>query len=389
MEEDKNQEESQLERLNRHIAEQVDDRAKEIESRLTQEFAATPTVGQASQWDDYELGEGRAFETGMKAMFEQWEQTGSARGFERHLDEDFQTRFLGTGSNQGGGNTIPEPLAADVIPELYKRLVLIEAGATRLPMNSKKMTIGRQNARTEANHVGEGTAPSQDGPGFDQIEMDVKKLMAVSEISQDFLRTDARVGTQFVADDLLKAVAQKMEETIFRGEGSSTVPDGIFNQMASGNKFELVGGSPTAAEIEAKLDDVEKAVLDANVRPQDIGAIIGDRDFLYLRRLREDGVLLYPELREADPRLVAKPAYRTNVVTESGEDDGSTVTDLSRIYMGDFSAILIGILTDMELSFSEHAEFASDLVLVKLVANWDVKLRRDADIGVLSANFSN
>lgn len=394
MEDGKNEEKelTELEKLNRHIDARVEERSNEIESKLTQKFAATPQVRKASEWDEgeYEIGEGRAFSVGMSAMFRQWQETGSTRGFETKVeDEGYVKRFLGTGS-QGGGNTIPEPLAADIIPELYKRLVLVQAGAVKMPMNSKKMTIGRQNAKATATHNGENSAPAQSGPGFDQIELDVKKLTGLAEISQDILRTGGRVGTEFVAEDLMKAVAQKMEETIFRGEASSTVPGGIFGQIAAGNKFELVGGTPTATEIEEKLDDCEKAVLDANVNPANIAAVIGDRDYLYLRRLRDNGVLLYPELRDGEPSLVSKRAYRTNVVAEDAVDAAETtgVDDLSRIYMGDFSAVLIGILTDMELSFSEHAEFAADLVLVKLVTHYDAKLRRDADISVLSANFS-
>lgn len=377
-----------MNKLNEHIDNRIEERGQELESRLMQKFTTSVHTGNKSEWEDYKVGEGRAFVTAVQAMHEQWEQTGSVRGFEGRIKDDgFQKRFLGTGTNQGGGNVIPTPLAEDIIPALWARMALSQAGARVIPMQSDTLNIGRQNSRSQAFFIGEGTAGTESGPTFNQLQLQVKKLMGLAEVSKDFLRTDARVGAEFVADDLIRAIAHKMEETILRGVASATVPGGIRGKVAAGNVFELTG-AVSASDIEAKLDEVEKAILDGNVSPADIGVLMGDRDYLYLRRLREAGQLIYPELREGSPRLIGKPVYRTNMIAEDVEDAGGTLNDLSRIWMGDFSSILVGMLTDTEVSFSEHAEFASDLVLVKVVTHFDVQLRRDTDLAVLEANFS-
>ena len=393
---------SRLEELNSHIEKVVETAtnrvATDLESKLEQRIAAIPVHSSAnttSEWLNYRVGEGRAFSEAVAAMYRAFQKEGSTRNAASyHSDPVFVERFLGQGA-QGGGNLIPEILAQDVIPALYKRLALVNAGVTIMPMTNQKLPIGRQNARSIASHVGEGLEIPENGPTFNQLELDAKKITARANVSNDFLRSNPVVGLQFVANDLMKALAQAMDAQALEGTGSATAPAGIFSQIAAGNKFLFSANAgkvndPTGTGLQAKLDEAELAVLAGNVDPNTLAVMLGDRDFLALRRLRSSGILVFEELREARPTLVGKPVVRTNQIVDTRNDSAhATGGDESRIYIGDWSSVLLGIMTNMELAFSTENRFTFDEVVVRLTGHYDVKLRRDTDLAVLSTDWSS
>lgn len=399
-------EESKLAALESHISERVAEGVEalrvDIESKVEQRFSQMPAVhteSRTSEWTEgnYELGKGQAFREGLSVLARAWQAERSFLNAASYAnDKEFAKRFLMEeravgNAGQGGANLVPEILAEDVIPELYKRLALNAAGVTMIPMNHKKLPIGRQNQKSIATHVGESSEIPENGPEFTQLELDAKKVTGRADVANDWLRSDPRGAMNFIAADLLKAVAVAMDTQALEGTGSATAPAGIFSQIDAANKFlySANAGKVDGTLIEANLDAVEKAVLDANISPGDIAVIMGDRDFLALRRRRDSGVLVFEGLRETTPTLTGKRVYRTNTILENRNDSAhATGGDESRIYMGDWSSVLFGILRTMELAFSEHQRFTFDEVIVRLVAHYDVKLRRTKDLAVLSTDFS-
>jgi HK97 family phage major capsid protein len=118
---------------------------------------------------------------------------------------------------------------------------------------------------------------------------------------------------------------------------------------------------------------------------------MGDRDFLFLRRQRATGgtgILLFEDLRLASPMLHGIPVVRTNQIAGNRDDTGHGDNDESRIYLGDWSSVILGIMQNMELAFSTENRFDSDETVVRLVTHYDVRLKRDTDLTVLSTDIS-
>ena len=383
-----------LEKLEKFISDQVDqkveERSTELESKFHQQFAIHANTRQ-SEWEDYKEGNGEAFAVALGAMHRAFENEGHSKNFGRFIeDETYKKRFLGTGTNQGGGNVLPIPLAQDVIPSLYKRLTVMQAGATVMPVSTKNFRIGRQSEKSVATFVGEGAPLVEGGPSFDEVFMDQKKLTALATVSNDFLRSESRVALQYVAADLMKAIAQRMDAAILYNVASATQPAGIYQQLDSDNIFTLAvnGGVATDIdEIQEKLDEMEIQILKANVDPNALSLIMDDQTYVNLRRARDNGHLLFPELRETTPSLIGKRVYRTNNLPTGLDLTGHGDDDERIFYMGDFSSILVGILLQMEIDFSEHEKFSNDQVVVRAVNHFDSKLRRDDEIAALVTDW--
>jgi HK97 family phage major capsid protein len=395
---------SKLQELNSHIESVVERKANEvkaeIESVVEQKFARMPihtSANTTSEWRDYQIGGGKAFRAGLEAMYRAWEREGSTKNAASYAkDPVFAERFLGVTAD-GGANVIPEILARDIIPALYERLALVQAGVTIMPMNHYKMPIGRQDGKATADHFGEGIELlGLTGPTFDQVILDAKKLVARADVANDFLRSNPYVALDYIANDLVKAMAAKMDQHALEGIGSPTAPDGIFNQIAAGNKFSFeTGGSrtPLAASVaafEARLDLVEQTLLANNIPPGSYKWLLADREFLALRRARAvagSGILLFEGLRDAQPTLNGVPVLRTNQIATNRDDSGSGDNDESRMYVGDWSSVLLGIMTNMELAFSTENRFHFDETVVRLISHYDVKLKRSTDLAVLSTDI--
>lgn len=392
---------SKLAELNQHIEMVVERKAaevkSEIESVVEQKLARMPAIhtSRASEWDNYEVGNGKAFRAGLEAMYRSWKTEGTTKNAASYAkDPVFAERFLGVGSD-GGQDVIPQILARDIIPALYARLDLIAAGATVMPMEHNKLPIGRQNGKATADHFGEGAAlVGLAGPTFNQIVLDAKKLVARADVANDFLRANPYVAMDYIAQDLVKAVAEKMNQHGLEGIGSATAPTGIFTQIAAANKEDFSAGGGVATmgpAFEARLDLLENNLLANNVSPGSYKFLMSDRDFLFLRRQRATGgtgILLFEDLRLAQPMFNGIPVVRTNQIAGNRDDSGAGDNDESRIYLGDFSSVLLGIMTNMELAFSTENRFDSDETVVRLVTHYDVKLKRDTDLTVLSTDIS-
>jgi HK97 family phage major capsid protein len=392
---------SKLAELNNFIADTVERKVteakNEIEAKVEQKLARVPAIhtSRASEWDNYEVGKGKAFRAGLEAMYRAWTNEGSTTNAAKYAkDPVFAERFLGVGTD-GGQNVIPQILARDIIPALYARLDLIAAGATVMPMEHNKLPIGRQNGKATADHFGEGAAlTGLAGPTFNQIVLDAKKLVARADIANDFLRANPYVALDYIAQDLVKAVAEKMNQHALEGIGSATAPTGIFTQIAAANKedFSVGGGVATMGPaFEARLDLLENNLLANNVSPGSYKFLMSDRDFLFLRRQRATGgtgILLFEDLRLPQPMFNGVPVVRTNQIAGNRDDSGAGDNDESRIYLGDWSSVLLGIMTNMELAFSTENRFDSDETVVRLVTHYDVKLKRDTDLTVLSTDIS-
>lgn len=274
------------------------------------------------------------------------------------------------------GLTIPEPLAQDIIPILDSEAVFISEGNPDvMDMANGKMTIGRLGQRPTANWQGEGAQISESDADFDLLQLDAEKLTCRVEVSQDFLRRGGRVDSAYLMNQMERAASNKLDATMIEGTGGANEPVGVLGQVDSAHVFSSGGSSITDITDDAKKAkrllsgaDVPQGNLRWFMRPE-----VRD-DLLYDINSNEDTFAFREEV--ANGRFAGIPYSVTTNIDLDGSDD-------SNIYLVAMDEILVGRTLDMRLQMSEHEKFSSDLVVLKLVSNWDMQMKHKKSAAVI------
>jgi len=274
------------------------------------------------------------------------------------------------------GLTIPEPLAQDIIPILDSEAVFISEGQPDvMDMGRGKMTVGRLGQRPTANWQGEAAQINESDADFELLQLNAEKLTCRVEVSQDFLRRDGRVDSEYLMRQMERAAANKLDATMIEGSGGANEPEGVLGQVDSGHVFSSGGSSITNITEDAKKakrllsgEDVPQGNLRWFMRPE-----VRD-DLLFDINSNEDTFAFREEV--SNGRFAGIPySVTTNIDLD--------VSDNSNIYLVAMDEILVGRTLDMRLQMSEHEKFSSDLVVLKLVSNWDMKMKHNKSAAVV------
>lgn len=382
----------------------VKDLKEEIKGDFEKYTTAIHTEKRTSKYADWKVGEGKAFSHALQGMLLSVQKHGDMSKFiqdTKNNDDDFYRKFLGEqNANNGGDRVIPRPLASDIIPMLYNRLALTGLGARQMDLPSGRLDIGRQNVRPEAFYKDEGAALTDSQVGFERISLQAKKLTVMVPVSGEFLRRDARVGLDFVMDQMIRTAAQKMDVSCLYGDGTSDDPVGIFNKIKAANKVSyashgvgaLKAKQTNLGNFEAALDLQELTVKDAN-HAGPYNYLMSDRDHIAMRRYRDSGLAIWPGLADANPSLRGYGVHVSNNVAVNvnrlAGDPDDLDGDESDIFFGDWSSVIVGIASGMQLDVSEHTKFRNDLVEVRLILEHDVELAYDDALYCLSTDFNS
>jgi len=153
-----------------------------------------------------------------------------------------------------GQETVAEDIF-NILEPLRANLVLVQAGATYLTGLTSNISIP---AYSGSNVTWEGeTAPAQDGAGsFSEVKLEPKRITAFIDISKQFLNQTSISADAMLMKDIVRALSNKLEATIFNTEaGSSTIPAGLLNGVVA----------DTVAVKYIDLVDMETELETANV----------------------------------------------------------------------------------------------------------------------------
>lgn len=200
----------------------------------------------------------------------------------------------------------------NILEPLRANLVMAKAGAKFMTGLVGNVSIPTYSGST-CGWEGE-IDPAKDGAGvFDDVKLSPKRLTAYIDVSKQFLIQDSASAEALLRSDIVKAISNKLEETILgNAAGSATQPAGIFNG-ASAATLDFAG---TVA--------MEETLENANV----------NGNYSYI---------INPTIK-ATLRTTAKDAGSGQFVMENGEINGipTYVTSAAKgIVIGDFSDYVI------------------------------------------------
>jgi len=225
------------------------------------------------------------------------------------------------------------------------------------------LSIPKYGTGTTTGWVAENTPLPTGNMSFGSVGMSPKHAGGITEMSRQMLQQTSPDIEQLVRSDLSFMLAQALDTAMFHGTGTNNQPTGILNTAG------IQTGTLSAALWQDTLTLLEKLDL--------VNAPMAQTTFVGSTRVKAklaatvktpgtDSFLL-----DGD-RIAGRPAYFTNQL-----QDKAGTPNKGRLIAGDFSQILLGIWSEMDLlvnPFSEGA-YAKGNVLIRAMSTVDIAVR--------------
>lgn len=239
-----------------------------------------------------------------------------------------------------------------ILEPLYAKSVLAQLGVkwyTGLPKGDISVPVMGKGNVGWATEIATASATSNT---FTSILLQPKRLTAYVDISKQLLAQDSIGVEEAIRRDIVNALNDKLEATIFGAEvGSTTQPAGIFN-----------GKELTVEDTYKKVCAAEAQVETANV--------YGEMKYL-----------MSPSAK-AFYRSLTKGANNTGMVFVDNEMDGTPALVTSNInagdfVYGDFTNLAIGSWGDIDITIDEYTQAVNGCVRLVVNAYFDAKVLRN------------
>lgn len=275
-------------------------------------------------------------------------------------------RDLTVGSASGGGDLVATDLMSDsFIDLLRKALVLQTAGATVMTGLQGMVALPRQSGGATVYHVAESGSITESQLTVDQVTMQPRTIGALTDYSRRLLLQSSIDIENLVRRDLAQQIAIEVENQAINGTGASSYPLGFLN----------VTGINTESGYTTFADYVNaEAALSTD------NALLGSLGYLMNSALR--GTLKVTEksasgttanfIYEGDNTINGYPAYVSNSMPNN------------TAVFANFSDILIGFWSGLDIMVDPYTGSASGTVRVVAMQDYDVAIRHPESICKLS-----
>ena len=253
-----------------------------------------------------------------------------------------------------------------ILEPLYANSVLAQLGVkwyTGMPMGDIAVPVMSNGNVGWADEIAAAGASTNT---FTSVVLQPKRLTAYVDISKKLLAQDTIGVENAIRRDIVNALSDKLEATIFgNAAGSTTKPEGMFynKTLADATSF-------------AKVCGIEAGVEASNV--------YGDMKYLLSCGAK------------ADLRAMAKSSKNTQLVYEDGSVDGVPAFTTSNVgnaasgayIYGDFSNLAIGSWGDIDITVDEYTQAVNGCVRLVVNAYFDAKVLRSGAFGYGNTRYS-
>lgn len=268
-----------------------------------------------------------------------------------------ETRAVQVTGAQGVHDEVVETEIQGILEPLYANSVLTKLGVrwySGLPMGDVQVPVM---SKGNVGWKGEIETAGASGNTFTAVKLQPKRLTAYVDISKQLLVQD-NIGVEAaIRRDIVNALNDTLEATIFGGaQGTTDKPAGIF-----------YGATPTEIENFEDLCEFESELDDANIG--------SDRKYLLGNGAK------------ADLRSMIKGTNATGMVFEGGEVDGTPAFTTSNVNggaenkfdfaYGDWSNLLVGSWGDIEITVDEYTQAVNGCIRLVVNAFFDATIARD------------
>lgn len=265
-----------------------------------------------------------------------------------------ETRTMQVTGEAGVHDSVIETEIEGILEPLYANSVLAQLGVrfySGLPKGDVQVPIM---GKGQVGWAGEVAAANATGNTFTTKLLQPKRLTAYVDISKQLLAQDTIGVEAAIRRDIVNALNDKLEATIFGAvAGSATQPAGIFYGATEVNVDDYAG----LCAFEAALDD-------ANIN--------GQKKYLM------------GNTAKATFRSMIKGTNATGMVMEANQIDGTPMLNTSNVatkkfVYGDFNYLAVGSWGDIDITIDQYTQAVNGCIRLVINAFFDaVVLRPEA-----------
>ena len=274
-------------------------------------------------------------------------------------------RDLVVGTASSGGDLVAtDLLSASFIDLLRKALVLQSAGANVMTGLQGMVAIPRQSGGATTYHVAENSSITESQLTVDQVSLQPRTIGALTDYSRRLLLQSSIDVENLVRRDLAQQIAIEIENQAINGVGTESKPLGILN----------VTGINTESGVAAFSDFVnaEAALGTDNALQGSLGYLMNSALRGTLKTTEKasgtNGIFVY----EGDNTINGYSAYVSNSMPNS------------TAVFANFSDIMIGLWSGLDLMVDPYTGSAAGTVRVVAMQDYDVAVRHPESICKLS-----
>jgi HK97 family phage major capsid protein/HK97 family phage prohead protease len=296
-----------------------------------------------------------------------------ARGF--YAPDSFWggRRDLTVGTATAGGHLVgTDHLGDQFVDALRARLVFSELGARFMTGLRGDVAIPKLATGVSAGFVAENGATAEVNAVFSQITMSPKSLGAFSDVSRLLMIQSDPSVEQIVRDDLLNAIAQKIEDVAIEGGGSNE-PTGIIGTAGIGSV--AIGTNGGALTWDAITDLVKEVEVD--------NAAINGNSLAYLTNPKvKSHMASTPKVASTDSVMLMDAPWNSLygydlAVTNNVPSDltKGTLTTASAMIYGDFSQLMMGFFSTPDILIDPYTAGSTGAVRIRVMQEMDLAVR--------------
>lgn len=250
---------------------------------------------------------------------------------------------------------VPTDHRADqYIGPLRENLLARKLGVRVLSGLTGDVVVPKYGSGLETGWVSEGGAVPESDMAFSSVSLKPKHVGGKTEMSRQLIMQSSPDIESLVRDDLSFLIAKQIDRAIIAGTGTNNEPLGILH--AAGTQTGMLSATPTYAEVMAIVQQLEDKEIFSGAWLAD-----GSAKTQLATRLREAGL---PGYLLENGQMANYPFYVTRELNDT-------------LILGDFSQVLLGIWSELDILVNPYAEpaYSRGGVQVRAMATVDVAVR--------------
>ncbi|MEL6493556.1 MAG: phage major capsid protein [Cyanobacteria bacterium J06623_7] len=282
-----------------------------------------------------------------------------------------------TGTPAAAGNLISTDLLADrFIEALYNQSAFLSAGVTYMRDLTGNVEIPRESTFTNGYWIGEGQAITEDEGTFDKITMSPKKLACLSKITYEMINQSSIDLERLMRARLIRGLALELDRTIGFGSGIAEEPLGIASHP---EVLSIVLGANGAALDWAGLINMQAEIDNANaMMGGSFCYVVNSRTKAKLMQTLDNttgsGSWIWRNNMQAEGTIAGYQAKCSNQIPNNLLK--GTATNLTAAFFGDFSNVLLGIWSGLDVMVDPYSESSNAIIKVIAKQLADIQLTR-------------
>lgn len=295
---------------------------------------------------------GKDFDATTKAMIEAGKAEMRGMSATGQIQLPVEKRTITVTGDSGEHDDVISTDLFDVLAPLQHKLALADAGArflTGLVGDVQYPVMGNGSAAWE----GEVTEADDANIEFTNVKLQPHRLSTTIEVSKQFIMQDSVGAENAIRNEIVEAIAQKLESTIFGNANTAGQPQGIFY-----NSEDTVSNFADICEMEAELEE---------------NKILGPYKYV-----------MSPKAKAA-LRGMIKGTNATGMVYENEAVDGVPAISTGlitgkKVAVGDWSHTVLGQWGAIDLVVDPYTKAKNASVVLTINAWFDFKVLRDGAI---------